>query len=191
VCTIIVAVGVDALICMITSLPHAAAGQQSQPPQQKKAKLFISYRREEISIDFAKRLHGDLKGKGWEVFLDSMSIKVGDPISEKISDAIRNCHGMIIIFSGEYVGSEWCKKEMLQAVSSGKKKLYPIRRQKIEYPDLLKYHVGDLRWVDIFNDDQYTVGLAELVAALELVCMSGVFITFKTLFLFFSSWSTA
>ena len=44
--------------------------------------------------------------------------------------------------------------ELLQAASSGKKKLYPIRQKKLEYPDLLEFHLSNLRWMDIFSDDQ-------------------------------------
>ena len=117
-------------------------------------------------------MHKDLEQRGWEVFLDTKNIKVGDSISETISAAIRGCHGMIVIFSEQYVESGWCKNEILQAVSSGKKKLYPIRRQDIKYPDLLEFHLSDLRWLDIFSDDQYAAGLEDLIVALEAVRMS-------------------
>ena len=101
--------------------------------------------------------------------MDTHNIKAGDPISQKIATAIRQSHGMIVIFSENYVNSEWCKKEILQAASSGHKKLYPIRRQNIRYCDLLDFHLGDLRWVDVLNDDQYADGLQTLIEALEEV----------------------
>lgn len=103
------------------------------------------------------------------MFLDDENIYVGDSISQALSNAISECHGMIVVFSAKYTESEWCKKEILQAASSGEKNLYPIRRQDIKYDDLLNFHLGDLKWVDIFEDKQYDNGLEKLGMALEKV----------------------
>jgi len=61
----------------------------------------------------------------------------------------------------QYGKSEWCQKEFENA-SNQKKKLLPLRRQDISYPPLVNFHLGGLRWLDVFTDDLYDAKLHAL-----------------------------
>ena len=137
-------------------------------PAQAKLKLFISYGREEITNAFADRLHDDLRKQGWIVFLDKHKITWGCHISDTIASDIEKCDAMIIIFTKKYNNSEWCRKE-LELASTTKKKLFPLRRQDIPYPPLVNFHLGGLRWLDVFTDDSYDAVLKEIVETFKKV----------------------
>jgi len=95
----------------------------------EKFNLFISYTHKDNTNDFAQKLHDDLEKEGWEVFIDTENIGIGDELPAKIVAAINKCHGMVIILTNNYTESKWCPKEVHLAVSK-KKKLYPLFREK-------------------------------------------------------------
>jgi len=145
--------------------------------------LFISYGREKITNAFAEQLCDDLQKQGWKVFLDVHDIDWGSDIADKISSAVHECHAMIIIFTQKYGKSEWCQKE-LQHASNQKKKLFPLRRQDIPYPPLVNFHLGYIRWLDVFTDDLYDVALKEIIKTFKKVRLlryvhNCIFNTFK------------
>jgi uncharacterized protein YjbI with pentapeptide repeats len=93
-------------------------------------RLFISYAREDI--EFARSLNIALSEAGYKVFFDESSILVGDVFPEKIISELKNADGCIVLITGSWVKSEWCKLEAYYA-HFFKKMFIPIRLGNGDY----------------------------------------------------------
>jgi hypothetical protein len=71
---------------------------------KKKAKIFLSYARENMSM--AKQLYNDLKRYGLDVWLDTESLLPGDRWKDKIQDAIENSNYFIALLSRKSVNKK-------------------------------------------------------------------------------------
>ena len=147
-------------------------GTQQSPPEQQpssvKLKLFISFGREVITIQFANTLHTDLSNNGYEVFLDEKRIEGGDHLSYELSKGIAECDAMIVILSEKYSKSNWCRKELIFADEKDKK-LILIKRQECNISDQIKFTIEDRKWISFINDEEYSDSFAKLITSLEKV----------------------
>ena len=140
----------------------------------EKLNLFISYTHKDNTNDFAQRLHDDLEQQGWEVFIDTDNIRIGDELPTKIVTAIDKCHGMIVfIKTKNYNKSDWCPKEVDYAVSK-RKKLYPLLREKIDddaEPSSVDFHINFTRLlcVSFCEEDRYDESLQKLINSIREV----------------------
>jgi len=66
------------------------------------------------SVDkpFVEKLANDLKGAGVNVWFDQWNIRVGESITWKIDEGIRENEYLSIVMSPESVNSEWVKTEL-------------------------------------------------------------------------------
>ena len=147
--------------------------------------MFISYTHKDNTNDFARRLSKDLKRQGWETFLDTSNIRIGDALPQNIAKGIDKCDGMIIIYTKNYCSSDWCPKELNYAVDQ-KKQLYPLKRQNVEYErgSSVAWHLSGLLYQKFFDEDCYEESLGQLISAIKevqfLLCILCLFFLFST-----------
>ena len=73
-------------------------------------RIFISYNNADRS--FARKLTTDLRTYGHKVWIDESEINIGDPLVEKIREALDNIDYVVVILSKASIKSEWVKKEL-------------------------------------------------------------------------------
>ncbi|CAI9756496.1 unnamed protein product [Fraxinus pennsylvanica] len=126
--------------------------------------VFISHRRIDTKRSVAGLLYNHLSRQlHLRPFLDSMNMKPGDKIFEKIDMAISQCKIGIAVFSPRYCDSYFCLHE-LALMMEGQKKVIPIfcdvkpseLRVKVDGTRPIK----DLdRFQMALDEAKYTVGL--------------------------------
>ena len=124
--------------------------------------LFLSHTR--VDKPFVEKLANDLKRFGINVWFDKWEIKVGDSITWKIADGIRENEYLGIVLSPEALQSEWVKTELSAAwvkqMQSKKVVVLPILLRDCDIPLFL----ADRRYADFRND--YHDGLKQLSGVL-------------------------
>jgi hypothetical protein len=78
-------------------------------------KVFITHSWRDI--DFARRLHDNLKAHGLEVWFDDRSLKAGHRMAEEINRGLAWCDVYIPIISRASLASQWCDEEINAAIS--------------------------------------------------------------------------
>ena len=126
--------------------------------------LFLSHTG--IDKPFVEKLAKDLKRIGVNVWFDKWEIQVGDSITWKIEDGIRENEYLGIVLSPEALESEWVKSELGAAWSKQMKNkkigVLPILYRACDVPMFL----SDRKYANFQND--YQAGLEELSAVLGI-----------------------
>lgn len=81
-------------------------------------KVFISYRRDQSS-SVAIQLYEALERANFDVFLDTHSIKQGEPFQDELWHRMTDCDVIVLLNTSKFLESRWCKEEI--AESSAKK----------------------------------------------------------------------
>ena len=136
---------------------------------------FISYSSKDQ--DAADRLHADLQSKGIRCWFAPEDMKIGDPIRQRIDEAIRLYDKLLLILSEHSIDSDWVEKEVETAFEEERRRkrtvLFPIRLDDLVMEtdqawaaDIRRArHIGDFRrWKD---HDAYQEAFARLVRDLE------------------------
>jgi hypothetical protein len=79
-------------------------------------KIFISYKRSESS-SVAIQLYEVLEKSNFDVFLDTHSIKEGEPFQEELWHRMTDCDVIVLLNTKGFLDSEWCEKELAEAHS--------------------------------------------------------------------------
>jgi hypothetical protein len=126
-----------------------------------------------------------LKEKGFPIWLDEWSLKVGETFWEKIGEAIETCDFVILILSGNSIKSKGVLEEIRAAhlLNLDKVKILPIRIDPIGFSEIPPYlrsrHVLD--FVGWQEDNRVVEKTDKLVS--DILALSGAFIeiglTFK------------
>lgn len=126
--------------------------------------VFLSHTR--IDKPFVEKLARDLQRLGVNVWFDKWEIKVGDSITWKIEQGLRENDYLAIVLSPEALQSEWVKSEISAAwvrqMLSRKVVVLPILYRDCNIPLFL----ADRRYADFMED--YETGLAHLADALGI-----------------------
>ncbi len=77
-------------------------------------KVFISYKRDESS-SVAIQLYEALEKNNFDVFLDTHSIKQGEPFQEELWHRMTDCDVIVLLNTPNFLKSEWCEKEIAEA----------------------------------------------------------------------------
>jgi hypothetical protein len=77
-------------------------------------KVFISYRRDE-STSVAIQLYEALERNNFDVFLDTHSIKQGEPFQEELWHRMTDCDVIVLLNTEGFLESRWCKEEIAEA----------------------------------------------------------------------------
>jgi hypothetical protein len=95
---------------------------QPQPlTQGKNWHVFLSYR--SVNRPWVLALYDILNGLGYKVFLDQYVLTAAAPLAISLGEALDNSLSAILIWSGKYEDSEWCKEEFaaLEVMQNAKK----------------------------------------------------------------------
>lgn len=77
-------------------------------------KIFISYKRSE-STSVAIQLFEALESFGYDVFLDTHSIRKGEPFQDELWHRMTDCDVIVLLNTPEFLESHWCKEEFAEA----------------------------------------------------------------------------
>src|SRR5690606_1389732 len=77
-------------------------------------KVFISYTRSESS-SVAIQLYEALERNNFDVFLDTHSIKQGEPFQDELWHRMSDCDVIILLNTTNFLSSMWCKEELAEA----------------------------------------------------------------------------
>lgn len=77
-------------------------------------RLFISYKRSESS-SIAIQLYEALEKSGFDVFLDTHSIRPGEPFQEELWHRMTDSDVVILLNTPDFLGSQWTKEELAKA----------------------------------------------------------------------------
>jgi len=77
-------------------------------------KVFISYKRNESS-SVAIQLYEALERNNFDCFLDTHSIKQGEPFQEELWHRMTDCDVIVLLNTPGFLTSRWCKEEIAEA----------------------------------------------------------------------------
>jgi hypothetical protein len=77
-------------------------------------RIFISYRRADAAIE-ALQLRHELDAHGYDVFLDTHSVAVGDPFQEVLWQRMADSDVVVVLDTPGFMASRWTKEELAQA----------------------------------------------------------------------------
>jgi hypothetical protein len=128
------------------------------PQQATSPKIFISYAWENQAT--AKQLQQALQAAGAEIFVDYTGIQGGESLPTRISQALRWCDTLILLWSQHAKDSHWVELEWTSAIAL-KRHLIPCKLDETPLPEIL----WGKRYVEFKNFDY---GFNELLSALRL-----------------------
>lgn len=115
---------------------------------------------------FIEKLARDLKRLGVNVWFDKWEIQVGDSLTWKIEEGIRENEFLGIVLSQESLNSEWVKSELsaawLKQMKTKKIVVLPIMYKDCDLPLFL----ADRKYADF--RENYSIGLEELASVFEI-----------------------
>jgi TIR domain-containing protein len=77
-------------------------------------KVFVSYKRSE-SASVAIQLYEALERNNFDVFLDTHSIKQGEPFQEELWHRMTDCDVIVLLNTNGFLESRWCTEEIAEA----------------------------------------------------------------------------
>jgi hypothetical protein len=94
-----------------------------------KTDLFISHASEDKD-EAARPLAEELRGRGFRVWYDEYSLRLGDSLREKIDEGLANCTYGLTIISPAFMAKPWPNKEVSGLVAletgDGRKRILPV-----------------------------------------------------------------
>ena len=125
-------------------------------------KIFLCH--SSLDKDFVRQLANDLKFWGAKVWYDEWEIKIGDSLTQKIGEGIKDSAYLGVVLSPDSIKSSWVQRELSAALSKELEVrdvfILPILYRTCEIPILLK----DKRYANF--TDKYNTGLNELLPIL-------------------------
>ena len=125
-------------------------------------KIFISYAH--LDRSRVKPIVARLEQAGHEIWIDSIKLKLGDNIAERINDGISAAEAVLVIVSKNSMSSKWVQHEFssiaLSEISKRQPKVVPVLLDAGPVPSYL----ANYYFVDLARD--FDGGLNQLVASL-------------------------
>ncbi len=78
-------------------------------------KVFLTHAWDDIA--FARRLHDDLKARGFPLWFDDRTLKPGHRLAQEISQGLEWCDIYIPVISQQALKSKWCWEEINAAIT--------------------------------------------------------------------------
>lgn len=127
-------------------------------------RIYLSYSSQDKWI--AQNIFQKLVNAGHDVFMDTMSLRVGDNLMNKVNSGLESAEVIIVLFSENSQNSKWVHLELesivFKEISNEAKRIIPIRLDKALLPSyLLNYNYLNLSKYDL------EFGLNRLVEALS------------------------
>ena len=121
--------------------------------KKKEYDAFISYFTGDQN--FARKIASDLQNRDLYVWRDEGEIDIGDSISDKIQEGLKQCYTFIIVISPEALNRPWVKEELRAAYNlrlAEDLKILPAVYKDCEIPLFL----SDYRFADFREEKNYT-----------------------------------
>ncbi|MDR0854600.1 MAG: toll/interleukin-1 receptor domain-containing protein [Clostridiales Family XIII bacterium] len=107
--------------------------------------VFISHNNSDKPI--AREIALFLVAEGINVWFDEWAVEQGDSITEKVSEGLKNCTHLLLLWSENAKESNWVKRELNASipriVEDQNIKLIPVLLDEMELPSLL----ADIRYI--------------------------------------------
>jgi hypothetical protein len=101
--------------------------------------VFVSYAHEDKP--FAHSLAGALGERSCSVWVDEFELRAGDSLTERVAGALTSADFVITLISSASVSSQWCRRELQMALStglaSGRTIVLPVRLGSVTMPPSL------------------------------------------------------
>ncbi len=123
------------------------------------SRIFISYSRKDIAT--ARRLAGELRKAGFDVWWDISGLKGGDAWVRVIPAAIDSSQFFVILLTKASVESQWVEKEYVRALAR-RMKIIPLLLEPCDVP----FALANINYLDFSANDDET-NLKNLLEALE------------------------
>ena len=98
----------------IQTVPSSSTSACSKP--QPEYDVFLNFRGGDTRYKFTDHLYHALDDKKIITFKDDKELKMGEPISQELLDAIEKSRIAVIIFSKNYAFFTWCLEELAKIV---------------------------------------------------------------------------
>jgi hypothetical protein len=125
--------------------------------------VFISYRTEDKV--WADRLCEALEHENLTCWIAPRDIPAGREWAEAIVHGLQRCKAFVIILSSHSTNAKQVSREAELADHQGLP-IYTFRVENVDPPPSLMYFLGNLQWLDAF-DDKFDSALSRLVAILR------------------------
>lgn len=141
--------------------------QKEDPRHEKYHGIFLSHTG--ADKPFVRQLRLDLLEHGVpRAWVDEAEIDVGDSLTAKIEEGMKETRYIGVVLSAKSIGAPWVRKELDIAinreVSSGEVVVLPLLYEKCEIPAFLQ---GKL-YADFTSAEEYADGLAKLLRRLRI-----------------------
>ena len=111
-------------------------------------KVFISYSTKDLPK--VNHIRSMLEHSAIEVFVAEYSLLPGQPLSEHIINAIKNCNLFILLWSSSARESEWVPQEIGIAKSAEKTILPVVLEQGLTLPGF----ISNLKYLNVYQDPE-------------------------------------
>lgn len=125
--------------------------------------VFLSF--SSLDLDIAKDLYDKLIKNGISCWFSEETIPLGDRWEKKITEAIKSCKILILVFSKNANQSLHIEKEIGIGSKYGRF-IIPIRVDNTTYNDTLEYHLSGIEHIDAFGE-RYHVYYAKLLSRIK------------------------
>jgi serine/threonine protein kinase len=130
--------------------------------------IFISYSHSDLP--FVGWLMENLKQRGYEIWLDSSAIRIGQQWREEIVQGIEESEYFMIIISSRSIKSEHVVKELSLAETYGRL-ILPVMIEEVEIPAKMKYQLAGVQFI-LLDDSKSDENLDRLVQGLQKQAVS-------------------
>ncbi|HEC97193.1 MAG TPA: toll/interleukin-1 receptor domain-containing protein [Nitrospirae bacterium] len=114
-------------------------------------KVFISYSTKDINT--VNRIKSMLQHSSIEVFVAEYSVNPGEPLPEKIIQAIKNCNLFILLWSSNSKESDWVPQEIGIAKSSDKAMLPVVLEPHLALPGF----ISNLKYLNAYQEPERSI----------------------------------
>ncbi len=112
-------------------------------------KTFISYSNKDSS--YAQKIVNKIQKNAHSVWFAVESVTAGENYAREITQAIKSCDVLVLVFSENANGSIHIQRELDLAIKYNKK-IYPLRIKNLEPNESMEYFLSTVQWYDLFVD---------------------------------------
>jgi len=123
-----------------TKIPKGTKQSKKPKTRLRKWDFFICHASEDKNA-VAIPIHDRLVKKGYKVWLDQYTLKLGDRLRRKIEEGLRNSRYGVVILSPDFFAKKWPQDELdglFALEQDGKKRILPIWHN-VDFEDVKKY----------------------------------------------------
>jgi hypothetical protein len=124
-------------------------------PAGRQWHVFLSYR--SVNRAWVLALYDVLNVLGYKVFLDQYVLTAAAPLAIALGDALDASAGAIMIWSGSYEDSEWCKEEFAKLETMQNQKGFRYVIARIDESEIAGFAAAKL-WIDFSQQREGPAG---------------------------------